>query len=135
MTMQLWTAISPKKKIKKNIKKKTKTKKKKKTALCEEVKIAVVALKKAKSVRVDSIPAELVQAGGVTIIAVLTEICNKVWRTGEWPSPYTQWLIITLPKKGNLQLCQKYRTINFTSHSSKAMLKVILIGLNSEPKI
>ena len=39
--------------------------------LREEVEIA---LKKGKSARVDNLPAELVQAGGETIIAVLTEI-------------------------------------------------------------
>ena len=42
------------------------------------------------------------------------------------PTPRTQSLIITFPKKGNLQLCQNYRTISLISHSSKVMLKVIL---------
>ena len=58
------------------------------------------------------------------MIDVLTEICNRIWRTGEWPTPWTQSLIITLPKKGNLQLCQNYRTISLISHSSNVMLKV-----------
>ena len=57
---------------------------------------------------------------------VLTELCNRIWRTGEWPTPWTQSLINTLPKKGNLQLCQNYRTISLISHSSKVMLKVIV---------
>ena len=60
------------------------------------------------------------------MIYVLTEICNRIWRTGEWPNPWTQSLIITLPKMGNLQLCQNYKTISLISHSSKVMLKVIL---------
>ena len=94
--------------------------------LREEVEIAVASLKKGKSAGVDNIPAELVQAGGETMIDVLTEICNRIWRTGEWPTPWTQSLIITLPNKGNLQLCQNYRTISLISHSSKVMLKVIL---------
>ena len=98
--------------------------------LREVVEIAVASLKKGKSSGVDNIPAELsVQAGGETMIDVLTEICNRIWRTGEWPTPWTQSLIITLPKKGNLQLCQNYRTI---SHSSKAMLKVILNRLKPQ---
>ena len=67
----------------------------------EEVEIAVALLKKGKSARVDNIPAELVQAGGETMIDVLTEICYRVWRTGEWSTPWTQSVIITLPKKGN----------------------------------
>ena len=98
--------------------------------LREEVEIAVASLKKGKAAGVDNIPAELVQAGGETMIDVLTEICNRIWRTGEWPTPWTQSLIITLPKKGNLQLCQNYRTISLISHSSKVMLKVILNRLN-----
>ena len=63
---------------------------------------------------------------------VLTEICNRIWRTGEWPTPRTQSWIITLPKKGNLQLCQNYRTISLISHSSKVMLKVILNRLKPQ---
>ena len=102
--------------------------------LREEVEIAVASLKKGKSAGVYNIPAELVQAGGETTIDVLTEICNRIWRTGEWPTPWTQSLIITLPKKGNLQLCQNYRTISLISHSSKVMLKVILKRLNPKLK-
>ena len=100
--------------------------------LREEVEIAVASLKKGKSVGVDNIPAELIQAGGETIIDVLTEICNRIWRTGEWSTPWTQSLIITLPKKGNLQLCQNYRTISLISHSSKVVLKVILNRLKPQ---
>ena len=43
-----------------------------------------------------------------------------------------QSLSITLPKKGNLQLCQNYRTISLISHSSKVMLKVILNRLKPQ---
>ena len=100
--------------------------------LREEVEIAVASLKKGKSVGVEYIPNELVQAGGETMIDVLTEIFNRIWRTREWPTPWTQSLVITLPKKGNLQLCQNYRAISLISHSSKLMLKVILNRLNSQ---
>ena len=66
------------------------------------------------------------------MIDVLTQICNRIWRTGEVPSPWTQSLIMTFPKKGNLQLCQNYRTISLISHSSKGMLKVILKRLKPQ---
>ena len=87
---------------------------------------AVEALKMGKSADVDNIPAELVQAGGEAMIDILTSICNKIWKTREWPTTWTQSLVITLPKKGNLQLCQNYRTISLISHPSKVMLKIIL---------
>ena len=92
-----------------------------------------MSLKKGKSVGVDNILAEPVQAGGgggggggrrrrsVTV-------------SGEQPTPWTQSLVITLPKKDILQLCQNYRTISLISHSSKVMLNIILIALNPKLK-
>ena len=66
------------------------------------------------------------------MIDILTAICNKIWKTGEWPTTWTQSLVITLPKKGNLQLCQNYRTISLISHPSKVMLKIILNRLQPQ---
>ena len=83
--------------------------------LREEVEITVASLKKGKS-EFDNIPAELVQAGGETMIDVLTEICNRIWRTGEWPTPWTQSLIITLPEKGQLAALQELQ--NYQPHQS-----------------
>ena len=94
--------------------------------LRRELKAAVQSLKKGKSAGVDNIPAELVQAGGEDVITALTTICNKIWQTGEWPTPWTQSLVITLTKKGSLQQCQNYRTISLIGHPSKVMLKIIL---------
>ena len=86
------------------------------------------SLKKGKSVAVDYIPVELVPAGGGDVITVLTTNCYKIWQTGEWPTLWTQSLVITLTKKGNLQQYQNYQTISLISHPSKVMLKVILSG-------
>ena len=102
--------------------------------LHKEMEATVQSLKKGKSARVDSIPAELVQAGGEDVITAITTTCNKIWQTGEWPTPRTQSLVITLPKKGNLQQCQNYRTISLISHPSKVMLKIIRNRLKSHAK-
>ena len=59
-------------------------------------------------------------------------ICNKIWKTGEWPTTWIQSLVITLLKKGNLLLCQNYRTISIISHPSKVMLKIILNRLQPQ---
>ncbi|GFO08059.1 LINE-1 retrotransposable element orf2 protein [Plakobranchus ocellatus] len=74
----------------------------------------------------------MVQAGGDATIDMLLLICNKILQTGVWPKPWTQSLVITLPKKGNLKLCQNYRTISLISHPSNVMLKVILNRLKPE---
>ena len=62
--------------------------------LREEVEIAVAALKKEKPAGVDNIPAELFQAGGEFMIGILTKKCNKIWKTGELPIPWTQSLLL-----------------------------------------
>ena len=100
--------------------------------LKEEVKAAVTSLKKRKSAGVDNIPAELVQAGGEAMTDALHISSSKIWQTGKWPTQWTQSLIITLPKNGNLQMCQNYRTISLISHPSKVMLKILLNRLQPQ---
>ena len=91
--------------------------------LRKEVAAAVQSLKKGKSAGVDNISAELVWANGEDVFTALATICNKICQTGEWPTLWTLSLVITIPKKGNLQQCQNYRSI---SHPRKVMLKIIL---------
>ena len=67
--------------------------------LCEEVEAAVKSMKKGKPAGVDNIPAELLQQGEEAMVNALLIICNKIWRTGEWPTPWTQSLVIALPKE------------------------------------
>ena len=90
------------------------------------------SLKKRKSAGIDDIQAELVQAGREDVITARTTICDKIWQTWKWPTPWSQSLVITLPKKGNLQQCQDYRTISLISHTSKVMLKIILNRLQPQ---
>ena len=53
---------------------------------------------------------------------------------GNGRSHWTESLVISLPKKGNLQRCQNYRTISLISHSSKGTLKIILNRLQHKQK-
>ena len=94
--------------------------------LRQEVESAIKTLKCGKAAGVDNVPAELITHGGQPVVDVLHAICNKIWETGKWPSTWTQSMIITIPKKGNLQLCNNYRTISLISNGSKVMLKIIL---------
>ena len=71
-------------------------------------------------------------ADGEDIITALMTICNKIWRIGEWPTLWTQSLVITHPKKSNLQPCQNYRTISLISHPSKVKLTIILNRLKPQ---
>ena len=74
------------------------------------------ALKNEKLAGVNNIPVELIKAGGEHMVNALTAICNKIWMTKKWPTPWTQSLVINIPKKGDLQLCQNYKKISLIIH-------------------
>lgn len=92
----------------------------------EEVEAAIRSLKNGKAQGIDNILTKLIKGSGSITINMLTKICNKIWQTGQWPSTWTQSLLITLPKKSNLQRCQNYCTISLINHPSKVMLKILL---------
>ena len=98
----------------------------------EEVEEAIRSLPPGKSPGADNVPAELLKHGGSALTSVITTICQKIWETKQWPTDWTQSLIIPLPKKGNLRQCKNHRTISLISHSSKIMLRIILNRLKKE---
>ena len=65
----------------------------------DEVKRAINSLKNGKATRIDGIQAELIKAGGETMVATLTELCNKVWNTETVPANWKDSVIVPLPKK------------------------------------
>ena len=98
--------------------------------LREEVEAAVKSLKKGKSARVDNIPVELIQAGGKAVTNILTAIYNKIWQTGDWPTPWTQSMVITLPKKATYSVQTTGQSAS--SAAQVVMLKVILNRLKPQ---
>ena len=100
--------------------------------LKSEIEEAINALKKGKSPGVDNIPGELIQAGGEHMTMALHNICKHIWKHGKWPDNWTKSLVITLPKKGDLKLCNNYRTLSLISHPSKILLRVILNRLKHQ---
>ena len=97
-----------------------------------EIEEAIKKLKKGKSPGVDNIPGELIQAGGDFMTTALLHICNKIFIKKTWPENWTKSLVITLPKKGDLKLCNNYRTLSLISHPSKVLLRVILNRLKHQ---
>ena len=72
--------------------------------------------------RVNNIPAELVKAGVEDTLDVLAQMCNKVWKTGEWLTkltPHSQ-------RRKILSLCKNCRTISIVSNSDAFMCDSII---------
>ena len=56
---------------------------------------------------------------------VLHSICQKIWKTQQWPQDWKRSVFIPIPKKGNTKQCSNYCTIVLISHASKVMLKIL----------
>ena len=70
-------------------------------------------------------------------VEVLRSICQKIWKTQQWPQAWKTSVFIPIPKKGNAKECSNYLTIALISHTSKVMLKILQARLhqymNCEP--
>ena len=73
----------------------------------------------------DGIPVELFQILKDDAVKVLHSICQRIWKTQQWPQDWKTSVFIPIPKKGNAKGCSNYRTIVLISHASKVMLKIL----------
>ena len=73
----------------------------------------------------DGIPVELFQILEYDAVQVLHSICQKIWKTQQWPQDWKRSAFIPIPQKGNAKECSNYRTIALISHASKVMLKIL----------
>ena len=73
----------------------------------------------------DGIPVELLQILKDDAVKVLHSICQQISKTQQWPQDWKRSVFIPTPKKGNAKGCSNYCTIEFISHASKVMLKIL----------
>ena len=59
------------------------------------------------------------------LLKSIKSICQKVWKTQQWPQDWKRLVFIPTPKKDSAKECSNYRTIALISHASKVMLKVL----------
>src|SRR3981081_2239995 len=52
-------------------------------------------------------------------------ICQRAWEEETFPEIWTKSVIVTIPKKGDLQQCENYRTISLVVHASKILLEIL----------
>ena len=61
-----------------------------------------------------------------TLTEVLTDLFRKIWEKGTIPDDWNKGLIVKLPKKGNLQNCDNWRSIALLSFPSKVFCRILL---------
>jgi len=71
----------------------------------------------------DGIPIELFQILKDDAVKVLHSICQKIWKTQQWPQDWKRSVFIPTPKKGNAKEYSNYHTTALISQVSRVMLK------------
>ena len=90
-----------------------------------EVKWALESITMNKVSGGDEIPADLFQVLKDDAIKMLHSVCQKIWKTQQWPQDWKRSVFIPILKKGNAKECSDYHTIALISHTSKVMLKKV----------
>ena len=90
-----------------------------------EVKWALGSITMNKTSGGDEILAELFQTLQDDAVKVLHSICQKIWKTQQWPQDWKRSVFISIPKKGNAKECSNCSTIPIILDASKIMLKIL----------
>ena len=90
-----------------------------------EIKWALGSITTNKASGGDGIPVELFQILKDDVVKVLHTMCQKIWKTQQWPQDWKRWVFIPISKKGNAKKSSNYHTTALISHTSKVMLKIL----------
>ena len=94
-----------------------------------EVKWALGSITTNKASGGYGIPVELFKILKDDAVKVLHSICQKIWKTQQWPQDWKRSVFIPIPKQGNAKECSNYCTIALISHANKVMLKILQVRL------
>jgi hypothetical protein len=92
----------------------------------EEVKEAIINMKKWKAAGPTGVTIDLLRAAGIEGIKWLTEVCNAVIRDGRIPDDWkNSWITAVYKGKGDAMECSSYRGIKLLEHAMKVMERVL----------
>ena len=90
-----------------------------------EVKWALGSITMNKASEGDGILVELFQILKDDAVKLLHSICQRIWKTQQWPQDRKRSVVIPIPKKVSVKECSNYRTIALISHASKVTRKIL----------
>ena len=95
-----------------------------------EVKWALGNISTNKASESDGIPVELFQILKDDAVKVLHSVCQKIWKTQQWPQDWKGSILKVNSQEGQYKEVSNHRTIVLISHDSKVMLKILHAGFN-----
>ena len=97
----------------------------------DEICGAVRKTKSGKAPGIDNIPPEALKADSRTTADVMQKLLQDIWEKEEIPEEWKTWIIIKLPKKGDLGDCNNWRGIQLLSLPSKILARILLERLKT----
>ena len=91
-----------------------------------EIRRAMSDMKNRKAPGRDGITVELLKADNIITESILEELFRVIWDTEEIPSGWTKGIIIKIPKKGDLTVCDNSRGVTLLSVPGKIFGKVLI---------
>jgi hypothetical protein len=73
-----------------------------------EVEVAIGKLKRYKSLGIDQIPAELIEAGGETLHSDIHKLSKLIWNKEELSHQWKKSIVVPVHKKGGKNDCSGY---------------------------
>ena len=67
----------------------------------------------------DGIPVELFQILKDDAVKVLHSICQRIWKTQQWPQDWKRSIFIPIPQEDNAKECSNYHIIALISQLAK----------------
>ena len=92
----------------------------------DEVKRALKCMNLHKAAGKDRISAELLIYGGDGVINALHRVMCEVWTSETVPKDWVDSVIVPVPKKGDLHLCDNWRGISLLSVPGKVFSRIII---------
>ena len=92
----------------------------------DEVKKAIIRLKRIKEPGYDKISSEVLKAGGQSIIDILYKIFNSIWSQEKTPEDFSRMIVSPIHKKGDILQGENYHAISLLLISGKVFLQIIL---------
>jgi hypothetical protein len=94
-----------------------------------EVEVATGKLKRYKFPGIYQIPAELIKAGGETLLSEIHKLTKLIWNREELPHQWERVSCVPIHKQSDKTDCSNYRGISLLSTSYKILSNILLARL------
>jgi len=92
----------------------------------EEIEAAIKCMKSSKAPGIDRITAEMLKADPLLSAHMLYHLFTNIWEAATFPVDWMQGILVKVPKKGDLTVCDNWRGIMLLCIVLKVLCKVIL---------